>query len=124
MRTSRSSSRPAEATRDAPPGAAPPRSPGGPAAADEAGALADARREIDRLRQKVRRLERSIARYESLAEAAQRARIWDYAVYEQVPNDEWLAIDREDCERMVRALGQTDRWRPWRVLLERRLGPV
>lgn len=79
-----------------------------------------ARAELDHLRRRVARLQRALVHYERLAAAVQAARFWDYSVYESVPDDEWVAIDREDCERLVHALGFADRWRPWKTILERR----
>jgi hypothetical protein len=82
--------------------------------------LEQARAELDHLRTRVRRLERALVHYERIAAAVQRARFWDYSVYESVPDDEWVAIDREDCDRLLHALGFADRWRPWKTILERR----
>jgi hypothetical protein len=88
------------------------------------GALAEqlqaARSEIDHLRRRVARLERALAHYERIAVAVQTARFWDFSVYESIPDDEWVAIDREDCDRLLHALGFADRWRPWKTILERR----
>lgn len=79
-----------------------------------------ARAELEHLRRRVARLERALAHYERIAAAVQAARFWDYSVYESVPDDEWVAIDREDCDRLLHALGFADRWRPWKTILERR----
>lgn len=82
----------------------------------------EAEAEIARLQEQVERLERRLLKFETLAEAAQQAFIWDHTVYKEVPDDQWLAIDRADCERLLRALAELDRWRPWKtVLLESRL---
>ena len=49
------------------------------------------------------------------------ARIWDFVPYDVQLDADWLAIDRDDVERLMRALAANDHWRPWSRTLERRL---
>jgi len=77
--------------------------------------------EIIRLQEQVDQLEKRLLKFEALAEATQHALIWDHAVYEVTLDDQWLAIDRDDCERLLQALAALDRWRPWYTVLESRL---
>lgn len=72
----------------------------------------------------VERLERRLAKLEVLAEAVQRAAIRDHNVYGEIPDEDWLAIDRADIARILGALAAIDRWNPWATALERRLGNV
>lgn len=76
------------------------------------------------LRRHLTRLERRVAKLEALAEAVQEAEIRDYTVYDEVPGEEWVAIDRDDVARVLAALAEIDRWNPWATVLERRLGDV
>lgn len=77
--------------------------------------------EISRLQEQVDQLEKRLLKFEALAEAAQYAFVWDHTVYDVIPDDQWLAIDRDDCERLLQALAALDRWRPWYTVLESRL---
>jgi hypothetical protein len=71
------------------------------------------RREIERLRARVRSLEAVVA---ELREAT----IWDFSVYEQLPSDSWVAIDREAVDGLLLAAAAVDDWRPWRSPIEGR----
>jgi len=77
--------------------------------------------EVVRLQEQVERLEERLRRFEALADAAQQAFIWDHTVYDASPDDQWLSIDRADCQRLLQALAALDRWRPWNTCLESRL---
>lgn len=77
--------------------------------------------ETDQLKERVEQLEKRLVKYEALAEAAQQAFIWDHTVYDETLDDQWLAIDRADCERLLQSLAALDRWRPWKTTLESRL---
>jgi hypothetical protein len=77
--------------------------------------------EVERLQEYIAQLEGRLQKYEALAEAVQRSFIWDHTVYEVIPDDQWLSIDRDDCERLLQALAALDRWRPWSTMLENRL---
>jgi hypothetical protein len=70
------------------------------------------------------RLEKRLAKFEALADAVQRASIRDHNVYNEIPDEEWLAIDRDDTAAILAALAEIDRWKPWGTVMERRLGNV
>lgn len=70
-------------------------------------------REIGRLHAHVQRLEAVIG---ELRQAA----IWDFTIYEQLPDPSWVAIDREAVDRMLLAASEVDDWRPWQSIIERR----
>jgi hypothetical protein len=70
------------------------------------------------------RLRLRLAKLEALADTVQRAAIRDHNVYGEIPDEDWLAIDRDDVGRIVAVLAEIDRWRPWSTTLERRLGDV
>ena len=57
------------------------------------------------------------------ARLGSRATVWDHVIYEQHPGSDRLAIDRDDCTAILRALCNVDRWHPWRTVMERRLTP-
>lgn len=72
----------------------------------------------------IRLLRRRIDKLEHLADEVCHATVWDYTVYEKTPGDEWLAIDRDHYQSIVRAIADVDTWSPWDRRLERRLGDV
>lgn len=74
--------------------------------------------------QHVDRLERTVARLEALAGVVAHATIRDHAIYEEVADESWLGIDRDDVALIFSALAEVDRWKPWRTPFERRLGDV
>lgn len=75
--------------------------------------IAEQQRELARLRARVRSLEAVVA---ELRQAA----IWDYSLYEQLPDASWVAVDREAVDRLLLAAGAVDDWRPWRSPIEGR----
>ncbi|MHB1468501.1 MAG: hypothetical protein ACYCU0_13535 [Solirubrobacteraceae bacterium] len=71
------------------------------------------RREIERLRARVRSLE-------AVVTELRQATIWDFSVYEQLPSDGWVAIDRDAVDGLLLAAAAVDDWRPWRSSIEGR----
>lgn len=86
--------------------------------------LAGETRETERLLRRVRTLSDAVERFQHLAETVREATVWDYTVYDDVPDERWLAIDRDHYEKVVDALAGVDSWEPWNRSLERRLGDV
>ena len=84
--------------------------------------LAEARRECAMLRIQVGGLRRRVDAAMPVLSALAQARIWDFAPYQVELGDEWLAIDRDDAQRLMTALAANDHWRPWARTLERRHG--
>lgn len=78
------------------------------------------RSEIARLHAHLAQLERVNRQMEPLVAAARQAHLWDFASYEVTPDVGWVAIDRDDATRLMRALAGIDHWRPWRTHLEAR----
>lgn len=74
----------------------------------------------DRLTQLRQRLDR----LQTLAEVVRQASVWDHVVYDETPDDQWLAIDREDYSLILDTLATVDAWDPWGQPLERRLGDL
>lgn len=89
-------------------------------AAEVAGRLAGGE-ELRDLRRRLERAERRIGELEAVADAVRRAQVWDFAVYEEVPDADWLAVDRERYQDVVDTMTRSGRWRPWRTVIERRL---
>jgi hypothetical protein len=71
-------------------------------------------------RAEIRRLRRHAGRLEAVVAEARQATLWDFSVYEQLPDASWLAIDREMADRLLLSLEDVDSWRPWRTTIERR----
>ncbi|NMI01366.1 hypothetical protein [Pseudonocardia acidicola] len=83
--------------------------------------LAALRVECALLRRANARLRRQLDDALPVLAALREARIWDFVPYEVQLDSDWLAIDRDDAERLMRALAANDHWRPWSRTLERRL---
>jgi hypothetical protein len=80
--------------------------------------------DVTRLSVQLARAERRIAELEAVIEAVRRAQTWDFTLYDQAPGEEWLAIDRERYEELIRCITRVVHWRPWRTRLEPRLGAL
>lgn len=79
-------------------------------------------REIAQLAKEIDLLKRRLEKYEILAGVVQKAEIWDYALYNEKPGEEWVALDRRDYQRIMQVLFQLDLMKPWQTSIERRLG--
>ena len=82
--------------------------------------LAELRAECALLRQQSARLRRQLDAALPVLSALAEARIWDFTPYQVELDGDWLAIDRDDAQRLMTALAANDHWRPWRRTLERR----
>lgn len=82
--------------------------------------LAELRGECALLRRRVAGMRRQIDAAQPVLAALARARIWDFAPYGVELDSDWLAIDRDDAQRLMTALAANDHWRPWARTLERR----
>jgi hypothetical protein len=79
---------------------------------------------IETLRSQLERLQSRVAKLEAVAAAVRNATIRDHNVYGEIPDDDWLAIDRGHVARLFGVMAEVDSWRPWGTVLERRLGDV
>lgn len=75
---------------------------------------------MDAQRAEILRLRRHVARLEAVVDEARQATLWDFTVYEQLPDPTWVAIDRDAADRILLSLEHVDNWRPWQTTLERR----
>lgn len=89
--------------------------------APDADELAALRAECALLRRTVARMRRQLDDALPVLAAVRDARIWDFVPYQVELDPDWLAIDRDDVERLMGALAANDHWRPWTQTLERRL---
>jgi hypothetical protein len=83
-------------------------------------APSDLRDVVAAQRAEIARLRRHVARLEAVVDQARQATLWDFTVYEQLPDAGWVAIDRDAADRILLSLEEVDSWRPWRTTLERR----
>lgn len=95
--------------------------PGSTQPLTEAQELVDLRAECALLRRQVARLRRRLDDAAPVLRELSRARFWDFVPYQVQLDSDWLAIDRDDAQRLLRALAATDHWEPWDRTLERRL---
>lgn len=95
--------------------------PGPASPATDAQELAALRAECALLRRRVARLRRRLDDAAPVLAALSAARIWDFVPYRVPLDSDWLAIDRDDAQRLMRALAANDHWEPWDRTLERRL---
>jgi hypothetical protein len=63
----------------------------------------------------------SLQKYQELAEAVRSARVLDFSIYGETPDPRYLAIDRDDYERIMRHLSMLDLWKPWDSVIQRRI---
>jgi hypothetical protein len=89
----------------------------------EARELAELRAECALLRRQVAWLRRRLNEAAPVLRELSRARIWDFVPYQVQLDADWVAIDRDDAQRLMRALAANDHWEPWDRTLERRLEP-
>ena len=80
-------------------------------------------RENALLRARVTRLERALASTAELVERVEHLRLWDYTPYELVPDETWVAVDRDDAAALMSALARVDHWHPWERAIEPRPQP-
>lgn len=71
---------------------------------------------------RLQQLRQRLDRLQALVEVVRQASVWDHLVYDAIPDEQWLAIDRDDYERILAVLAGVDSWDPWGQPLERRLG--
>lgn len=76
---------------------------------------------ISELKKENEQLKATMAKYRRLAKVVQEADFWDFSLYETVPDDTWVAIDRRDYQKILAMLGQLDETRPWESTIEKRL---
>lgn len=79
---------------------------------------------IKDLTQKNERQSKLIEKYRHLVKIVQQAEIWEYSIYDEVPDDTWVALDQQDYEKMKQALAELDELHPWKTTIEKRLGGV
>jgi hypothetical protein len=75
---------------------------------------------VAKQREEIRRLRRRAARLEAVVAQARQATLWDFSVYEQLPDASWVAIDRDAADGLLLRLEDVDSWRPWQTTIERR----
>lgn len=73
------------------------------------------------LLKEIQLLKEEISKYENLASAVLGAEVWDYSVYEEIPDDHWLAIDRQHYELIKQNMHGLVRLKPWKSSMEKRL---
>ncbi|RST77195.1 hypothetical protein D4T97_001475 [Siminovitchia acidinfaciens] len=78
--------------------------------------------QVKELSRKVEQQEKLIEKYRILAKVVQEAEIWDYSIYDEVPDDTWVALDQTGYERMKQVLSELDELQPWKTSIEKRLG--
>lgn len=80
--------------------------------------------QMTELYKKVERQEEKLKKYQSLASIVQEADVWEYSIYNEIPDDSWVALDRRDYMKILQALSELDELRPWKSTIEKRLGRV
>jgi len=73
------------------------------------------------LLQEIKRLKEELSQYEQLTSVVLEAEVWDYSVYEEIPDDNWLAIDRSAYEQIMQHIHGLVRIKPWKSSMEKRL---
>lgn len=79
---------------------------------------------VKKLERKIERQEKLIEKYKYFAKRVQDAEVWEYAIYDEIPDDTWIALDHENYIDIMKALADVDKLQPWKSTLERRMGSV
>lgn len=81
------------------------------------------RRQNALLQQRIARMERQLASTIPLIDQAKHLAVWDFTPYGVVPDDTWVAVDREKATALMGALAHIDHWNPWGTTIEPRPQP-
>lgn len=88
-------------------------------------AIAQLRAETERLRHRCAALEavverqgRRLVALDELAVQVRAMHFWDHSVYEVVPDESFVAVDRDEAVGLLGALAEVDHWRPWHTTVE------
>lgn len=73
------------------------------------------------LMDEIKILKAELSKYQKLASVVTDAEVWDYFVYDEIPDENWLAIDRKDYDLMLQYVHQLDQYKPWKSSMEKRL---
>lgn len=81
----------------------------------------EAKSKEQQLQDEINLLKAELSKYQKLASTLIDAEIWDYSVYEEIPDEKWVAIDRNDYDLILQYLHQLDQCKPWKSSMEKRL---
>lgn len=79
---------------------------------------AQLRSRCDALEAVVHRQQRRLDSLDGLAAQVRRTHFWDHSVYDVVPDETFVAVDRAEATELLGALAEVDHWRPWHTTLE------
>lgn len=74
------------------------------------------------LQKTIERQKQLIKKYKNLAKAVHEAETWEFTIYDELPDDHWIAISKQSYEEMMKALSELDELQPWKTTIEKRLG--
>ncbi|WP_240374122.1 hypothetical protein [Bacillus piscicola] len=77
--------------------------------------------QLEKLTRKVEYQEKLIEKYKHLTACIYESETWDYSIYDEIPDDTWIALDKKDHEKIMKSLSELDEIRPWKSPIERRL---
>lgn len=69
----------------------------------------------------IQRLQKTIEIYKQLAEKVRTASVMDRRIYGDVPDSDWLSIDRDDYAQIMTILSKLDLWKPWNHTFQPRI---
>lgn len=79
---------------------------------------------INQLTKKIEELEKTNKKYKQLAKVVHQAETWEFGIYDDIPDDSWIAINLEDYEKIMDSLSELDELEPWKTTIEKRIGRV
>lgn len=82
------------------------------------------RKKLFELKKQNKQLQVQLEKYQRLAKAVQEADFWDFSLYDVVPDENWVAVERDDYKKMMAILAELDETRPWKFTIEKRLRGV
>ncbi|SDI25921.1 hypothetical protein SAMN05192534_1295 [Alteribacillus persepolensis] len=78
--------------------------------------------QLEELTRKVKIQDKMIEKYKYFVNVVYESETWEYSIYDEIPDDTWIALDKRDYEKIMQALAELDEIRPWKMPLEKRLG--
>ena len=78
--------------------------------------------QVENLKRKIEQQKNIIKKYKHLAKVVHEAETWEFGIYDEFPDDNWIALSQKSYEEIMHALSELDELQPWKSTIEKRLG--